>query len=99
MSSIFSLSLSVYPIFYLDSIFSHNLYSLGAYTDGSSDGTNSANCPASDNYIMTPIIGSISNNLVNLLKFSSCSILDMKLVLMDSTRSYVNFKDFLNSKM
>jgi hypothetical protein len=49
--------------------------SLGAVTDGTAV---SKDCPASDNFIMTPFAGAFDTNLENTLKFSSCSIRQFK---------------------
>lgn len=55
---------------------------MGAYHDGLSQSNGgdiyTSGCAASDNYIMTASLGSFPTNLVNNLKFSSCSIASIK---------------------
>ena len=53
--------------------------SLGAAHDG--QGT-SVSCPESDFYIMTPYFGIETNNLLNSLRFSSCSLIAFKNILL-----------------
>lgn len=50
--------------------------SLGALDDGDSNGASA--CSPSDNYIMTPVLGQYSDNILNQYKFSNCSILSIK---------------------
>lgn len=50
-------------------------------------GTVSAFCPESANYIMTPGIGTYQNNLLNLLRFSSCSINAFKSLILSNSNT------------
>lgn len=53
--------------------------SLGASHDGS---PGSYDCPASNNFIMTPATGIYTSNLLNYQKFSNCSIFQLKKLLL-----------------
>lgn len=65
-------------------------HNLGSYHDqDSSVEPLAANCLASDNYIMTPSIGLYQTNLLNLFKFSSCSIAQFKKTLLSSDKRYL----------
>jgi hypothetical protein len=67
------------------------LISLGSYPDGSSNLNQIAGlCNPSDNYIMSSNINLYNigdTNLQNLFKFSSCSIEQLKLFLLNSDKT------------
>lgn len=69
------------------------LSSLGAYHDGLNELNGgdiySKFCSASDNYLMTAILGVFTTNLVNNLRLSSCSINSIKNNLLTSGLSAV----------
>lgn len=61
--------------------------SLGSQHDGAQVLYASA-CPSSDNYIMAPSAG--STNLLNVYKFSSCSVLAFKAYMLTNSNSAVS---------
>ena len=56
-------------------------HNLGAGHDGESAAPYNS-CPTTDNHIMTPSIGVHTSNLLNVLRFSSCSLVAFKSVLL-----------------
>jgi hypothetical protein len=56
-------------------------------TNGGDDFTQ--NCNAADNYLMTASLGTYSNNLLNNLKLSSCSVLSIKSIILSNTYTSV----------
>ena len=64
------------------------LFSLGAGHDGGSDDMYKS-CPTTQNYVMTPVAGASSDNLLNALKFSSCSVNAFKSVLLANSNRFI----------
>ena len=66
----------------------YSYFSLGAVHDGTViNSADASQCPASDNYIMTPNLGAFSNPH-NLYYYSNCSINQFKKTLLSSSGGY-----------
>ncbi len=71
-------------------IVAHELgHNLGAVHDGLW-GESSSACPESDNFIMTPGLGTFRKNLDNLFRFSTCSLNAFKAVLLTENKKSVS---------
>lgn len=78
--------------FYYASVVAHELgHCLGSQHDSEPGIAIAANCPQSDNYIMTPTSGAYTNNLLNQFLFSNCSILQFKKGLLTQDLRFVYF--------
>jgi hypothetical protein len=64
-------------------------FSLGSFHDGDAFEQLAGNCAVADNFIMTPTIGASSENLLNLFRFSSCTLAQFKSILLSTDLTYV----------
>ena len=67
-------------------VVAHELgHNLGSFHDGVTTDPFAVNCDQTQNYIMTPGIGVYKTNLLNMFKFSSCSVAAFKNTLLSGT--------------
>lgn len=75
--------------FFYVSVLTHEIgHNLGAYHDGDSANSISVECSPNDNYLMTPKIGTQSNNTNNQFRFSPCSVTLIKQTLLEDDFKY-----------